>query len=241
MPTFRWDRDEIETRILERADMVGSSFVSAAELTRLADVSFTEFYLKYVSQFEDLCVVMAGEADDTDATTTLFSLPGALIKLKGIRHTTGEFLIPVNNVMEIDAFTQDNYRGRPTHYWMAGVTTPTGTPARALLLPNPDGVYNLTVYYVPNLTLDSVEGDSSFALNLAYGCDEYVVLTAAMKLKDKEESDCSVIMAERKMLWESIEKFLTPMDESMPKQVSRHAFRGPRLSGDPYLAEEDFG
>jgi hypothetical protein len=241
MPTFRWDRDEIETRILERADMVGSSFVSAAELERVANTAFTEFYLKYVSQFEDLCVVMAGEEDDTTASTTLFDLPGALIKLKGLRHTTGEFLIPVNNVMEIDAFTSDGYRARPTHYWMAGVTGVVGTPAQVLLLPNPDAAYSITCYYVPNITLDSIEGDSAFALNLAYGCDEYVVLTAAMKLKDKEESDCSVIMAERKMLWESIEKFLTPLDESMPKQVSRHVFRGARLGGDPYEAEMDFG
>jgi hypothetical protein len=43
------------------------------------------------------------------------------------------------------------------------------------------------------------------------------------------------------MLWESIEKFLTPADESMPRQVSRHAARHRLLSGDPFEAEVDFG
>jgi hypothetical protein len=243
MPVFRWDRDEIEARVRMRADMVGSTFVSDAEVTTIVDVAFQEFYLKFVSQFEELCVVMAPATIALTAIATLFEVPLDFLKMKGVKIANEYFLTPVSNVMETERFRRNAIRGKPTHYWLAGVgdLTLAGTwrPALLMPLPLPDAAYSLECYYVPNLTLDSVQSDSSTVATLAlgYGGDEYVVLTAAMKLKDKEESDCSVIMAERKMYWESMEKFLTPMDESMPKGVvplKQHRY-------DPFDAEDDFG
>ncbi len=246
MPIFRWDRDEIEARILQRADMVGSTFVSAAELVQVADVAFTEFYLKFVSQFEEMCVVMTPATVSLTNSTTLADVPVDFLKMKGIKIRDEYFLIPLTNVMETEAFRWEGKRGKPTHYWLAGNGDKAAgdRPARMMPCPLPDGAYTLDCYYVPNLTLDSAESDSAFtaSMSLGYGCDEYVVLTGAMKLKDKEESDCSVIMAERKMLWESIEKFLTPIDESMPKQVLQ--FQNGRhlgLFSDPYFGDEEFG
>ncbi len=244
MALFRWDRDEIEARILLRADMVGSAFVSSAELTDITDVAFQEFYLKFVSQFEDLCVVSTPETITTTSSTTLESVPTNFLKMKGIKIRDEYFLTPINNVLETEAFRWGGKRGKPTHYWLSGTYDASvhSAPAKLMPLPLPDGAYNLDIYYVPNLTLDSVESDSAnwAVMALGYGCDEYVVLTAAMKLKDKEESDCSVIMAERKLLWESIEKFLTPLDESMPKRVVSHMGRPPM--GMYYDdAEENFG
>jgi hypothetical protein len=241
MPMFRWDRDEIEARVLYRADMVDSLFVTSTELTAIVNTAFTEFYLKFVSQFEDLCVVSAPAPIALTSSTTLESVPVDFLKMKGIKIRDEYFLTPVSNVMETESFRRGGTRSKPTHYWLSGSHdwSVSSAPAKLMPLPLPDASYTLDCYYVPNITLDSVESDSLTytVLSLGYGCDEYVVLTAAMKLKDKEESDCSVIMAERKMLWESIEKFLTPMDESMPKAVVQHA---PRYL-DPYDAEDYFG
>jgi hypothetical protein len=245
MPIFRWDRDEIEARILYRADMVGSAFVSSTELTAITNVAFTEFYLKFVSQFEDLCVVSSPATVSLTSSTTLESVPVDFLKMKGIKIRDEYFLTPISNVMETEGFRRNGRRGKPTHYWLSGThdASATSAPAKLMPLPLPDASYTLDCYYVPNLTLDSVESDSLLwgVLSLAYGCDEYVVLKGAMKLKDKEESDCSVIMAELKDLWASIEKFLTPMDESMPKMVVQHVPRYGSYSIDPYMAEEDFG
>lgn len=242
MPIFRWDRDEIEARVLYRADMVGSTFVTAAELTAIVDTAFQEFYLKFVSQYEDLVVVSTPAEIALTDSTVLADVPVDFLKMKGIKIKNEYFLTPVSNVVETERFRYGTTRGKPTHYWLSGVHdwSVTSKPAKIMPLRLPDGAYTLECYYVPNITLTSVESDSLTVAVLApgYGCDEYVVLTAAMKLKDKEESDCSVIMAERKMLWESIEKFLTPMDESMPKQVVQHAYRYNHVD---FEAEEDFG
>jgi hypothetical protein len=246
MPIFTWDRDEIEARILQRADMVGSTFVTSAELTSVADVAFTEFYLKFVSQFEDMCVVMTPATISLTSSTTLASVPVDFLKMKGIKIQDEYFLVPLSNVMETESFRMGGRRGKPTHYWLAGNgdASFSDRPAKLMPCPLPDGNYTLDCYYVPNLTLDSAESDSAAwaSMGLGYGCDEYVVLTGAMKLKDKEESDCSVIMAERKMLWESIEKFLTPIDESMPKMVTQFQNLRAGFIRDPFLGgDEDFG
>lgn len=244
MPLFRWDRDEIEARVLYRADMVGSTFVSAAELTAITDVAFTEFYLKFVSQYEDLCVVSAPATISLTSSTTLADVPVDFLKMKGVKIQDEYFLTPVSNVIETERFRAGGIRGKPTHYWLSGShdVSVAARPAKLMPLMLPDGAYTLECYYVPNITLSSVESDSNTWATgaLGYGCDEYVVLKAAMKLKDKEESDCSVIMAELKDLWASIEKFLTPLDESMPKRVVSHLMRAP-MGLDPFEAEENFG
>lgn len=242
MALFRWDRDEIEARILQRADMVNSEFVSSAQLTDITDVAFQEFYLRFLSQFEDLCVVSTPQTIALTSSTVLASVPTNFLKLKGLKVQDKHFLTPISNVMETEAFRYGGRRGTPTHYWLSGThdVTETSAPAKVMPLPLPDASYTLEIYYVPNLTLDSVESDSAnwAVLSLAYGCDEYVVLTGALKLKDAEESDCSVIMAERQQLWESIEKFLTPLDESVPKRVVAHMGRPP--IGFDYDDAEDF-
>lgn len=243
MPIFRWDRDEIEARVLYRADMVGSQFVSTTELSAIVDTAFQEFYLKFVSQFEDLVVVSTPVEIALTSTSVLVDVPVDFLKMKGIKIKNEYFLIPLSNVVETERFRRDGARGKPTHYWLSGVHdwSVTSKPCKIMPCMLPDGNYTLECYYVPNITLTSVESDSASVATLAagYGCDEYVVLTAAMKLKDKEESDCSVIMAERKMLWESIERFLTPLDESFPKTVTQFQTYG-RFT-DPYGAEDDFG
>lgn len=208
------------------------------------DVAFTEFYLRFVSQYEDLCVVSTPVEISLTSSTVLADVPLDFLKLKGLKIKNEYFLTPVSNVIETERFRYGTGRAKPTHFWLSGThdVTVTARPAKIMPLPLPDGAYTLEIYYVPNLTLGSVESDSNTWATgaLGYGCDEYVVLKAAMKLKDKEESDCSVIMAELKDLWASIERFLTPLDESMPKRVTAHMMRT-SLGFDPYGAEEDFG
>lgn len=252
MAIRKWVRANIEARIRQRADMVNSDFVTDAEVTQYADAGFAEFYGRIISQFEDLCVVMGGSTIQINATDTLYELPHRILKLKGLRHVGDFFLTPVSNVMEIEPFTTGGRTGKPTHYWLGGTGLGSSTldgPMRWQPLPKANAIYNLDVYYVPNIDLDDVadadaggsDDDGTRLGHLAWA-DEYVVLCGAIKCKDKEESDCTVLMAERKQLWDIIERSITPMDESMPKRMIQ--FQQARQSSfyqDPFDAELEFG
>ena len=238
------DADDIELRIRQRADMVGSAFISDSEVTEIAKNAFQEFWMRIVAQYEDLCVRMTPATIALTSSTTLASLPNDMLKLKGLRILDEDFLVPVSSVLEIEKFTRNGRRGKPVAYWMAGIDTVSAVPAKFMPLPLPSASYTVECYYVPNITLTGIDSDAEAAskMSLIAGADEYIVLAGAIKAKDKEESDCTVLMNEKKLLWEVIEKSLTPLDESHPKRVVQHAgrFAGGAF-GDPFGAEEFFG
>src|SRR5690606_34316871 len=128
---------------------------------------------------------------------------------------------------------------KPTRYWLHG--RPDSTPMQMYFWPPPDAAYIAQVFYVPNLDLAAVSSIGFPGLSFLAGWDEYIVISAAMKMKDKEESDCTVLMAEKNQLWDSIKKSLTPLDESMPKYVVMQSELGRRgrydFHADPFDAE----
>lgn len=227
---------DLDARARQRVDMVGSTFVTDAEVALYREAAWREFYMRLVSKFEDF-FLRTGQTISAVAGTTAYNLPTDFLKLRGVRHHDREFLRRLD-LKELPNMPDSSVqRGRPTHYFTHGAFT--SAQAQLVVTPAPDTSYTLDLYYTPIVSLGDV---TSGALRIVAGWDEYIVLTMAMKMKDKEESDCSVLIAERTMLTDVIEKSMTPFDSSEPFAVIQQAsMPRPSIYGDPMLWEDYLG
>lgn len=206
--------------------MENSAFIGAAEGAEYIEAAFQEFYLLMVGQFDNLCIKPNPYPLTFSAGTRYYGLPTDVLKVKMVElqdgaDSTYHLLRPLSSIVEMVPFRIGNRRGMPTHYWLQGLPEggpdPQPGPMQLMPLLVPDQTYTAQVWYVPNISLADMDG--TFGMAHVAGWNEYVVLTAAMKMKDKEESDCTVLMAERATLWDNMKRMLTPMDESEPGHV----------------------
>jgi len=226
--------DDMRLRARERTDMVGSTFVSDDELDRYAEEAHLELQMRLVAKYEDFFLqvlpltLTVGEA---------LELPSDFMKLRGIRHASGDYdflrRLDLKELLSVSS----TRNSRPTHYFVRGNMDTAFTVLE--IYPRPDSAYAMELYYTPIRSLrDSFAG----SLRLVSGWSEYIVITMCVKMKDKEESDTSVLLAERSLLLDGIEKSMTPLDSGEPFAVVQQS-RGPVPSfyTDPMLLEDYLG
>jgi hypothetical protein len=191
--------------------MVNSGFVTSAEVQYFLEAAWQELYGVASVQYEDLLVTI------TDLTCNIgvgtLPLPPDLKRLRALRLKNEEFLTPLS-LREIQNLDRSDRNGRPRYYWMWGRSS---TAPGADILPYANAVYTITCYYQPALSLADAAALGSIPQLASW--DEYVVLSAAIKCKDKEESSVSVLMAERAALFASMQSSWTPMDTSEAGRV----------------------
>jgi hypothetical protein len=207
-----FDTAVLEARVRSRCDMVGSGFVTSAEVQLWLEAAWQELYGFACSQNEDLFVKVVNLT--AVAGTGDLVLPSDLKHLRGLRIQNEEFLTPLS-IREIQNLDRVGRRQRPRYYWLRSITS--GDPA-ADLLPYCDRTYTITCYYQPVMTLGFASADPNFLQRLA-SWDEYVVLSAAIKCKDKEESSVAVLVGERTALFETMQRNFTPIDKSEAPRV----------------------
>jgi hypothetical protein len=83
--------------------------------------------------------------------------------------------------------------------------------------PLPSGNQNCRIWYVPRLTVASADSDVIDGVN---GWEEYIVVDAAIKALQKEESDVSVLMAQKQALIQRINSIAENRDAGSPARVS---------------------
>jgi hypothetical protein len=205
--------------------MVGSAFITTQEVQWWMEAAWQELYTVASIQYEDLLVQI------TDLTavagTGTLTLPPDVKRLRSLRIKLENFLTPLS-LREIQNLDRVNRQGRPKYYWMWGPPNSTGMGVD--ILPPCDATYTITCYYQPALGL--VDACNITSIPQLAGWDEYVVLSAAIKAKDKEESSVSTLVGERAALFESMKSSWTPMDTSEASRVvqlaGRNGFRGLR-------------
>ncbi len=228
--------DDMIERARARADMVESDFWTGPQLLSLAEAKFRHFYLAAVAQYE----VFFSER------TTLFTVAGQtyvqpqvaqILKFRGLQHEGDWFLRKVD-ALEVPSLVGKNQTGKP-QYYAPRVTSVARYPFIDLYA-TPNAAYTMILHYVPLYSLQTIqqttgEGQSLFMLQ---GWDEYVVLKMAIAMKDREESDCSVLIAEANELGAAMSAQMTPVDLAEPMGVIQHASR--RVDSfytDPYDLE----
>jgi hypothetical protein len=98
-------------------------------------------------------------------------------------------------------------------------------------IPTPAAGQTMTIWYIPRLTEMLKDTDMLDGFN---GWTEYVIIDAAIKAMQKEESDVSVLMAQKMAIIDRINSSAMNRDAGQPDTISntrRSDFNGPGFDG----------
>jgi hypothetical protein len=204
----------LRSRAQARADMENSSFVSTAVWTTWLNAGADELYDLLVRKFNDRFT--KSQSFVTVAGTETYTLPADFFSLRGVDLQVDSInwktLRPLNFAqrnLARNALSSPLPNLVDTRYWLkAGVFH---------LLPVPTTVVNGTLWYIPTRTL--MVGDSD-TLDGVSGWEEYVVVDAAIRALQKEESDVGELLAEKQALIERINRSAAVRDAGTPRTVS---------------------
>lgn len=217
---------QLRTLAQQESDMVNTTFITDAEWTSYINQSYFELYDLLVQKYGDDYFATHVEFS-TDGTTQLYPLPNgtlysaalAFYKLLGVDLnlapgtdsswvTIRRFNMADRNRYSVPNF-QSFYGVTNLRYKLEG--------SNIWLTPTPTSGQQIRLWYVPRLTPLSGESDTCDGIS---GWTEYIVVDAAIKAKDKEESDTSVLLARKGALIQRIESAAENRDAANPATVS---------------------
>lgn len=196
---------QLRQRARERADMKNSTFVEDTELNYYINSSIAElhdiliqaygqdYFLNYTS-----FTTTSGQSEYN--LSTIISA-GDFYKLRGIDAKLGSndytalkcFNFNERNLLQ-NASNAWNYNGSNVRYRLIG--------SKLKFAPIPDGSTEIKIWYIPKSTTLTLDADSFDDINY-YA--EYVIVDAAIKMLTKEETDASILLAQKADLRKRIE------------------------------------
>ena len=213
---------QLMDRSRQRADQVNSGFIADSELISWINV--------YKREYEDLLVRTFGA--DYSATSTTFSATantenynlsaltgGTFYKLMGLDvadsssptgyrdvkafnfHDRNKMFLP-NTVLPVQNNGEVRYR-----VWGQNL----------MLRPVPTGTVTMKLWWTPQSTALSLTSDTFDDVN---GWSELIVLDAAIAMKDKEESDTSVLQMDRQRMVQRITEMAPNRDAGDPHTIA---------------------
>lgn len=234
----------IRTAAQRRADMENSTFIATAEWTAMINASYTELFDLLVQKYgNDYYSAIDANGNGfqitTNGTSEMFALPDGSTTYKMPDNTTAPAFYKLLGVemqltasldwvtlkpfafIERNAFAVPNmqatrgYRSNLRYRVMGniGATTPT---QYLWLKPLPMSGQIVRVWYVPRLTALSADGDTVDGVS---GWEEYIVIDAALKAKEKEESDQSTLLVAKQGIIKRIEEASENRDAGSPAVV----------------------
>lgn len=210
----------LRLRTLRRADMLTPAGTPTNFIDSTANGELDTYIRESGREFYDLLVKNWGEdyfATSANLTTTAgvenVALPNDFYKLLAVDYYPAGATTPMH-------MRRFNWNERATTGPGMGYGWVREQPAYRLrmnnlwLHPTPDGVYNLTVHYVP------ITGDAWDPIEGVNGWEDYIVCAAAIKCLAKEESDTSELRAE------------------LARHAQRIADMAPRDGGEPHYVQD---
>jgi hypothetical protein len=220
---------QLRERSRERADMEESQFVDDTELNYYINSSIAELHDILVQSYgedyyvEETTFTTVGGQESYELSTIFpnndfYKLRALDAKLNGDDYFT---LKPFNF----------NERNRFQHFGVWDYIGITNVRYRLVgnklrLSPAPDSNIEVRVWYIPKST-ELVDDTDTFDDINYYA--EYVIVDAAIKMLNKEESDVSVLMAQKADLKRRIEESSKNRDAGEPESIS-----------DIYIENDDF-
>jgi hypothetical protein len=220
---------EVRLRAQQKADRVNSNFVSLTEWNFYINQSYKELYDLLVTLYEDYYVaepyVFITNGDSK------FLLPnGSLIGTDNVQTKPFYKLLGVdcglganNNAWvtlnKFEFISRNKYVYPNISSTFYGVFNMQYRVMGNYLqfIPTPSAAQFIRVWYIPRLADLLKDTD---ALDGVSGWTEYVIVDAAIKALQKEESDVSVLMAEKQMLIDRIEAAGMNRDAGQPSTIS---------------------
>ena len=221
MPTNTTTLQDLVNRTRQRADMEGSTFVTDAEVIAYINVAMAEMHDILVSRYEDYYVSSESYTLPADNPGTL---PATFYKALGVDFDSGGTTYRLRRF----SFQERNKLNSPSV--VAGRIADTlysiqGNQIKFIPAPTVSGT--VTLYFVPEAqqfsTSESEYMDKTVANKapaVAFGYEEYVVIDAAIKCLQKEESDVQILLVQKQQLKERIENAASNRDQGEPARIT---------------------
>lgn len=194
------------TYVRQRADIEESKFITDDEILGYLNHSYQKLYDILVKTYEDYYV------EDTEVTlvggTSSYVLPTNFYKCLGVDlHTSGQKVtLKPFNFGERNKFQTNSYE-----YYQYKVQG-----GQIKFIPMPTGSGTVTVWFVPvapTLTMVS-------SIDSINGYDEFVIVDAAIKCLQKEESDTTALQLEKQEAVSRIQSSASNRDAGEPKTIT---------------------
>lgn len=210
----------------QRADMVNSQFVSTSEWNSYINQSYFELYDILTTAYEDYYTAVP-LTFQTDGSTYQYPLPNGInysgaqpfYKMRGVDlglDSTNNAWVTVHkfNFIARNRYVYPNITSSllgvfNLRYRVYGNTL--------YLIPTPAAGQIVRLWYIPRMQTLLQDTD---VVNGVSGWTEYIIVDAVIKAMQKEESDVSVLMAQKQMLIDRIQAAASNRDVSEPDTIS---------------------
>lgn len=206
---------QIKAQCRERADMTDSLFVTDSELTSYINASIAELHDMLIAAYNE-DYYMSEYSFNADGTNLQFALPTDHYKLRGIdvRVNAGEW-----STVKRFNFNRRNEGQQGSAFSLLGIPfleyRLVGSNVRFNRVP--DSGLQFRIFYHPKAATLALDTDTYDDIN---GYLEYVIVDVAIKMLNKEESDTSVLLAQKAALKARIEAMAQNRDANEPESIS---------------------
>lgn len=228
---------QIRLEAQRRADRVNSNFVTMPEWNSYINQSAFELYDLLVTLYEDFFLATPYQFT-TDGSSQFYTMPDDFYKLNGVdcglaQGNNGWITLKKFNFIQRNRYIfpqiSSTFLGVfNLQYRLMG--------NKIEFIPTPSAGQYMRVWYIPRMTVLLKDTD---ILDGVSGWTEYVIVDAAIKALQKEESDVSVLMAQKMALLKRIEESAMNRDAGQPDSISNvrtwgerwGAYGGPGFDG----------
>lgn len=201
----------------ERSDLVSNDFVSKGEWNSYINKSYTELYDILVQTYSDEYFVANPYYFNTDGRNpALYALPSDMYKLMGVDLALSPNGSTNSNgwlTLQKFGFISRNryiYGNTPVSYLGILNLRYRLVGSQIEFVPNPQANQGVRLWYIPRPRTLLADSDT---LDGVSGWEEYVIVDSAIKAMQKEESDVSILMAQKQALMVRITAAASNRDE----------------------------
>lgn len=214
---------ELVTDVRDRADLISSTFRTDEQILRYINESIYSLTGRLLAKYgQDY--LHDDDTINTVAGTANYDLPDNCFQVKFFRVTlnnNARVNIPRATTDYLDVDTEDNgwnFLGTRPHHRIQG--------NKVRFEPTPQAVHAVKVYYYPTLPCEDDGGDPIAELtdeddkfNGHWGWEQWVVLDAAIKLKNLQEESTTDLIKEKAERWAEIEELADNRITSEPESI----------------------
>lgn len=227
---------ELRAATRQRADQVNSQFVTDSELNSYVNQSYFELYDLLIQKYGDNYFSADPVIFATDGSSRQFPLPNGTLTFTNGRTGASGYVAPgfykllgvdlmlANQAQSFVTIRPFNFADRnryavPNFQSFYGVTNLRYKLNGEFLwlTPTPAAGQNIQIWYVPRLSPMTTDASTADGIS---GWTEYIICDAAIKCMQKEESDVSVLFAQKAALIQRIEAAAENRDAANPMTVS---------------------
>lgn len=216
---------------LQRADRVGTDFVTVPEVNSYISQSLFELYDLLITLYEDY-YVQTPYVFLTDGSSQQYTLPADFYKLLGVDCGLGASANAWTTIKKFDFIARNRYiYPNITSTFLGVFNMQYRLVGNTLMfIPTPSGGQQIRVWYIPKITQPLQDTDVIDGIS---GWTEYIITDVAIKILQKEESDVQVFEVQKQQLLKRIEDSAMNRDAGQPDTISdtRNWGRGQSAGG----------